>query len=86
MPAIVSKNAHAAFALAGQILHPSAVRPETIAQVEGISPLAVVHPTASVEAGVTVEPYAVIGRKCLHRFRKPNWSRRDHWQSREDRP
>ena len=61
IPALVSKNAHAAFALAGQILHPSAVRPETIVQSEGISPLAVIHETAVLEAGVTVEPYAVIG-------------------------
>jgi UDP-3-O-[3-hydroxymyristoyl] glucosamine N-acyltransferase len=61
IPALVAKNAHAAFALAGQILHSSAVRPETIAQAEGISPLAVVHETAALEAGVTVEPYAVIG-------------------------
>lgn len=61
VPALIAKNAHAAFALAGQILHPSAVRPETIADVEGVSPLASVHPTASLEPDVTVEPYAVIG-------------------------
>lgn len=61
IPALVAKNAHAAFAIVGQILHPSAVRPETIAQGDGISPLAVVHPSAALEAGVTVEPYAVIG-------------------------
>lgn len=61
IPALVAKNAHAAFAHAGQILHPSAVRPETIAQTEGISSLAVIHPTAMLEAGVTVEPHAVIG-------------------------
>lgn len=59
--ALISKNAHAAFALAGQILHPSAVRPETIAQAEGVSPLAVIHPSAVLEPGVTVEPHAVIG-------------------------
>ncbi len=61
IPALVAKNPHAAFALAGQILHPSAVRPETISEGEGVSPLASVHPTAVLEAGVTVEPYAVIG-------------------------
>lgn len=61
VPALVTKNAHAAFALAGQILHPSALRPEGIAQHEGVSPLAVIDATASLEDGVTVEPYAVIG-------------------------
>ncbi|MET3612682.1 UDP-3-O-[3-hydroxymyristoyl] glucosamine N-acyltransferase [Rhizobium aquaticum] len=61
IPALVAKSAHAAFALAGLILHPSAARPETIAQSEGISPLAVVHPTSVLEPGVIVEPHAVIG-------------------------
>lgn len=61
IPVLVSKNAHAAFALAGQILHPSAVRPEAVSQADGISPLAVIHPTAVLETGVAVEAYAVIG-------------------------
>ena len=58
---VLAKNPHAAFAIAGQILHPSAVRPETLVQDAGVSPFAVVHPSAVLEPDVTVEPYAVIG-------------------------
>lgn len=59
---VVAKNPHAAFALAGQILHPSAVRPEMLTETSGVSEHAVVHPSAVIESGVTIEPYAVIGR------------------------
>jgi UDP-3-O-[3-hydroxymyristoyl] glucosamine N-acyltransferase len=61
IPAVVSKNAHAAFALAGLILHPSAARPEAMTEGDGVSPMAVVHSTAVLEPGVSVEAHAVIG-------------------------
>ena len=58
---LVSKNPHLAFARAGALLHPSAMKPAEYVPGTGISPLAVVHPEARLEEGVRVEPYAVIG-------------------------
>lgn len=61
IPVLLIKNPHAAFALAGQLLHPSAARPELLTGVEGVSERAFVDPSAELEAGVSVEPFAVIG-------------------------
>jgi UDP-3-O-[3-hydroxymyristoyl] glucosamine N-acyltransferase len=62
IPVILSKNPHAAFALAGALLHPQAMRPVTVGTAtSGVSPAAFVDPTARLEAGVLVEPMAVIG-------------------------
>lgn len=58
---LISKNPHLAFARAGALLHPSAMRPGEYVPGAGISPLAIVHPEARLEEGVRVEPYAVIG-------------------------
>ena len=61
---LLSKNPHLAFARAGAILHPSALKPAGNVPGEGISPLAIVHPEARLEDGVSVEPYAVIGERA----------------------
>ena len=62
IPALVSKNPHAAFAMAGGYLHPSALQPLPSMSVDSaIGTGAVVDPTAKLEAGVIVEPLAVIG-------------------------
>lgn len=58
---LLSRNPHLAFARAGALLHPSAMKPAQNVPGEGISPLAIVHPEARLEDGVSVEPYAVIG-------------------------
>ena len=58
---LISANPHLAFARAGALLHPDAMRPAANVDVEGVSPQAIVHPTAEVEAGVVVEPFAIIG-------------------------
>ncbi|MDX3929678.1 MAG: UDP-3-O-(3-hydroxymyristoyl)glucosamine N-acyltransferase [Shinella sp.] len=59
---LTTNRAHTAFALAGEILHPEAMRPPaTISAAAGISPAAFIDPTARLEAGVEVEPMAVIG-------------------------
>lgn len=58
---LTAKNPHLAFAHAGALLHPDAMRPAANASGEGISPLAVVHATATLEEGVSVEPFVVIG-------------------------
>jgi UDP-3-O-[3-hydroxymyristoyl] glucosamine N-acyltransferase len=59
---LVTPRAHTAFALAGELLHPVAMRPAfTISSAEGVSPAAFVDQTARLEADVVVEPMAVIG-------------------------
>ena len=58
---LLSKNPHLAFARAGALLHPAAMKPAACLPGEGISPLAMVHPEAHLEEGVSVEAYAVIG-------------------------
>ena len=61
IPVLLSRNAPAAFAEAGLLLHPSAARPERFLAEDGISPQAYVDKSARLEADVTVEPFAVIG-------------------------
>jgi UDP-3-O-[3-hydroxymyristoyl] glucosamine N-acyltransferase len=65
IPVLATKSAHAAFAMAGALLHPQAMRPVlTTSTGEGVSPAAYVDPTAHLEDGVTVEPMAVIGARA----------------------
>lgn len=62
IPVLITKNAHAAFAMAGGYLYPKALRPEALLSGEaGISDRAVVDPTARFEHNVSVEPLAIIG-------------------------
>lgn len=55
-----TKSPHRAFAEAGGLLYPQALRPVHV-QASGISEHASVDPTARIEPGVTIEPFAVIG-------------------------
>ncbi len=65
VPVLLSKAPHTAFAQAGAILHPQAMRPAPVtSQPPGISPAAFIDPTASLEDGVEVEPMAVIGARA----------------------
>ena len=59
---LISARPHTAFALAGELLHPSAMRPEAMTSAGGVSPGAYVDPAARLEPNVTVEPMAVIGK------------------------
>lgn len=58
---LIAANPHVAFARAGAMLHPQAMKPAANVAVEGVSPQAIVHPTAKLEPGVIVEPFAIIG-------------------------
>jgi UDP-3-O-[3-hydroxymyristoyl] glucosamine N-acyltransferase len=65
IPVLLSKTPHTAFAQAGALLHPIAMRPAPVtSQAEGISPAAFIDPTAKLEPGVHVEPMAVIGARA----------------------
>lgn len=60
---LVSARPHTAFARAGEVLHPSAMRPEAMTSLPaGIAPGAYVDPDARLEADVSVEPMAVVGK------------------------
>ncbi|MBX5158998.1 MULTISPECIES: UDP-3-O-(3-hydroxymyristoyl)glucosamine N-acyltransferase [unclassified Rhizobium] len=62
IPVILSSNPHAAFAMAGGLFYPAALRPVVFSSVESeIAPSAVIGPSAKLEKGVIVEPMAVIG-------------------------
>lgn len=62
IPVLLSKNPHAAFAMAGGHLHPAALKPlATMSSTAEIAATAAVDPTARLEPGVFVEPLAVIG-------------------------
>jgi UDP-3-O-[3-hydroxymyristoyl] glucosamine N-acyltransferase len=58
---LVGADPHAAFARAGALLHPDAMRPKPNVGGNGVHPAAFVDPTAVIEENVTVEPMAVIG-------------------------
>ncbi|HSX75073.1 MAG TPA: UDP-3-O-(3-hydroxymyristoyl)glucosamine N-acyltransferase [Shinella sp.] len=60
---LLSARPHTAFARAGEMLYPSAMRPEaTTSAPAGIAPGAYVDPQARLEDNVSVEPTAVIGK------------------------
>lgn len=62
IPVLLSNAPHTAFAVAGSLLFPQAMRPRLLDRtLAGVSPAAHVDPTAKLEAGVIVEPMAVIG-------------------------
>ena len=56
-----AKDPFRAFVTLGRILNEDALRPPSFYQTEGIDPTAIIHETARLEDGVTVEPLAVIG-------------------------
>ena len=62
---LLTRTPHTAFAQAGALLHPVAMRPSPIASAAaGVHPAAFVDPTARLESGVEVEPMAVVGARA----------------------
>jgi UDP-3-O-[3-hydroxymyristoyl] glucosamine N-acyltransferase len=61
---LTGDNPHGAFAKAGGLLHPDAMRPKLNMAVDGIHPSAFVDPSAILEDDVVVEPMAVIGARA----------------------
>ncbi|HKH95448.1 MAG TPA: UDP-3-O-(3-hydroxymyristoyl)glucosamine N-acyltransferase [Beijerinckiaceae bacterium] len=59
--ALVCKQPHLAFARVMTRLYPEAARPSSSFAEGGISPHALVHPTAQIADGVMVDPGAIVG-------------------------
>jgi UDP-3-O-[3-hydroxymyristoyl] glucosamine N-acyltransferase len=58
---LVTPAPYRAFVAVAQKLFPGALRPSSLFDASGMAPGAFVHPTARVEANVTVDPNVVIG-------------------------
>lgn len=59
---LVAARPQSAFALVGRMLFPDAASPRAMTGETGVSPRALVDPTARLEAGVIVEAGAIIGQ------------------------
>src|SRR5215218_664371 len=59
--ALVCKQPHLAFARVMTRLYPEAARPSSSFGESGISPHALVHPTAKLGNGVVIDPGAIVG-------------------------
>jgi UDP-3-O-[3-hydroxymyristoyl] glucosamine N-acyltransferase len=53
-----------AFVQVSRVLFPDALRPSSLFEAQGIAAGALVHPTARLESGVTIDPGAVIGPRA----------------------
>ncbi|WP_062202492.1 UDP-3-O-(3-hydroxymyristoyl)glucosamine N-acyltransferase [Aureimonas sp. AU12] len=60
-PVLVAKEPQIAFARAGWLLHPAAIRPGSDFAEGFISPQASIDPSARIEEGATIEPFVRIG-------------------------
>jgi UDP-3-O-[3-hydroxymyristoyl] glucosamine N-acyltransferase len=58
---LVTQHPYPAFVAVARALFPDALRPSSLFGVTGRSTDARVHPSAHIEAGVTIDPFAVIG-------------------------
>ena len=61
IPVLLAAKPQTAFALAGALFHPNAMRPDRVLAAGGVSDRAAIDPSARLEDGVEVEPFAVIG-------------------------
>ncbi|HEY2227025.1 MAG TPA: UDP-3-O-(3-hydroxymyristoyl)glucosamine N-acyltransferase [Xanthobacteraceae bacterium] len=58
------REPYRAFVEVSRTLFPDALRPSSLFETQGVAADAVVHPTARLESGVTVDPGAVIGPRA----------------------
>jgi len=61
---LVTPAPYHAFVAVAQALYPSAMRPSSLLGASGISPIAQVHTSARLEAGVDIDPTAVVGPRA----------------------
>lgn len=64
MVALETERPHSAYTKIAAVLYPSAARPNPIFEENGLSPAALIHPSAIIETGATVEIGAVIGPRA----------------------
>ena len=58
------RQPYRAFVEVSRILFPDALRPSSLFEAQGVAAGALVHPTARLESGVTIDPGAVIGPRA----------------------
>ncbi len=61
---LVTPAPYRAFVTVAQKLYPGAARPSSLFEAKGIAAGAMVHPSARLESGVTIDPAAVIGPRA----------------------
>ena len=61
---LVVSQPYRAYAQVAAVLFPSSLRPQSVFDATGISPSALIHPTARIEAGAVIDPGVVIGPKA----------------------
>jgi UDP-3-O-[3-hydroxymyristoyl] glucosamine N-acyltransferase len=61
---LVTPAPYRAFVAVAQKLYPGAMRPSSLFEASGVSSSALVHPSARLETGVTIDPAAVIGPRA----------------------
>lgn len=61
---LVTPAPYRAFVAVAQALYPGAMRPSSLFEANGVSPGALVHPSARLESGIMIDPAAVIGPRA----------------------
>jgi UDP-3-O-[3-hydroxymyristoyl] glucosamine N-acyltransferase len=61
---LYASEPHRAFVEVARALFPDALRPSSLFEAHGVATGALVHPTARLESGVTIDPGAVIGPRA----------------------
>jgi UDP-3-O-[3-hydroxymyristoyl] glucosamine N-acyltransferase len=56
-----SREPYRAFVKVARVLFPSSLRPSSLFAASGVAPGAIIHPSARIEQGVTIDPGAVVG-------------------------
>ena len=64
MAVLVTPAPYRAFVAVAQALYPGAMQPSSLFAASGVSPSALVHPSARLEASLTIDPAAVIGPRA----------------------
>ena len=62
--ALHSRDPYSAFVAAAQALFPDSLRPQSFFESAGVSPQALVHPSARIESGATIDPGVVVGPRA----------------------
>jgi len=61
---LVTPAPYRAFVAVAQKLYPAAMQPSSLFEASGVAPNALIHSTARLETGVTIDPAAVVGPRA----------------------